>query len=89
MVVNFLMSTVVNILVDIHIPSNTQRKNDSFYMTFKLAMAGDNQAMMEVIDFLLPDMEYLANFIKLPREESIQEMKAAMIEAIRQGEIQL
>lgn len=29
-------------------------------------MAGDNQAMMEVIDFLLPDMEYLANFIKLP-----------------------
>ncbi|USG65101.1 hypothetical protein NDK47_23750 [Brevibacillus ruminantium] len=44
--------------------------------------------MLEIIDFLNPDMEYLANFIKLPREESIQEMKAAMIEAIRRGEIQ-
>jgi len=32
-------------------------------------------------------MAYLASFIKLPREDSIQEMKTAMIEAIRHGEI--
>lgn len=60
----------------------------SFCLTFKRAQHGDNQALLEILDFLHPDMEYLATFIKLPREESINEMKTAMIGAIRSGEIQ-
>ncbi|CCF12351.1 helix-turn-helix domain-containing protein [Brevibacillus laterosporus] len=53
----------------------------------KRAQSGDNQALIEIIEFLEPDMEYLACFIKMSREDSIQEMKVAMIEAIRQGDI--
>ncbi|MFB0828180.1 helix-turn-helix domain-containing protein [Brevibacillus laterosporus] len=65
----------------------TGTENDSFCIMLKRAQSGDNQALIEIIEFLEPDMEYLACFIKMSREDSIQEMKVAMIEAIRQGEI--
>lgn len=64
-------------------------ESNSFCMMLKSAQAGDNQALMNILDFLLPDMEQLACFIKLPREDSIQEMKTAMMEAIRRGEVWL
>ncbi|MDR7319643.1 hypothetical protein [Brevibacillus nitrificans] len=62
-------------------------ENESFCMTLKRAQSGDHQSLLSILDFLHPDMQYLASFIKLPREESIQAMKAAMLEAIRHGEI--
>ena len=66
----------------------TQTTNDeSFSLMLKQAEAGDKEAIGKIIDFLESDMAYLASFIKLPREDSIQEMKTAMIEAIRHGEI--
>lgn len=65
----------------------TGTENDSFCIMLKRAQSGDNQDLIEIIEFLEPDMEYLACFIKMSREDSIQEMKVAMIEAIRQGDI--
>ncbi|KMZ44208.1 MULTISPECIES: hypothetical protein [Bacillales] len=65
------------------------READSFSLTLQKAQSGDNRAVLTVLDFLLPDMEYLASFIKLPREESMQEMKTAMLEVIRSGEVML
>ncbi|MED1726336.1 hypothetical protein [Brevibacillus parabrevis] len=62
-------------------------ENDSFCMTLERAQTGDQQALLNILDFLHSDMEYLASFIKLPREESIQTMKVAMLEAIRFGEV--
>jgi hypothetical protein len=56
-------------------------------MRLQRAQSGDNEALMEIFDFLQPDMEYLACFIKMPREDSIQEMKVALMEAIRKGDI--
>lgn len=64
-------------------------ENDSFCMTLERAQSGDHQALLKILDFLHPDMEHLASFIKLPREESIQAMRVAMIEAIRFGEVRL
>lgn len=65
----------------------TSKENNSFYIMLKRAQTGDNQALMEIIGYLEPDMEYLACFIRMSREDSIQEMKVAMIEAIRKGDI--
>ncbi|MFS0556845.1 hypothetical protein [Brevibacillus sp. 179-C9.3 HS] len=65
------------------------READSFSVTLQRAKSGDNRAVLTVLDFLLPDMEYLAAFIRQPREESMQEMKTAMLEAIRSGEVML
>ncbi|AYB39950.1 helix-turn-helix domain-containing protein [Brevibacillus laterosporus] len=65
----------------------TSTENNSFCIMLKRAQTGDNQALMEIIECLEPDMEYLACFIKMSREDSIQEMKVAMIEAIRKGDI--
>lgn len=46
-------------------------KNQSFSIILIRAQSGDKQALLSILDFLLPVMEYLASFIKLPREESI------------------
>ncbi|MDT3418150.1 hypothetical protein QO009_004075 [Brevibacillus aydinogluensis] len=62
-------------------------ETESFSTIVKKAQLGDNQALMKIIDFLQPDLEYLACFIKMSKEDSIQEMILAMIEAIRHGDL--
>ncbi|MGN7469653.1 hypothetical protein [Brevibacillus sp. SAFN-007a] len=39
--------------------------------------------MLQVLDLLQPEMERMACFIRMPREESIQEIKCQLIELIR------
>ena len=62
-------------------------ENDSFCMMLKRAEAGDNQALLKVLETFQSEMEYLAGFIKMPKEDSIQEMKTVLIEKIRNGEV--
>ncbi|WP_126428258.1 hypothetical protein [Brevibacillus marinus] len=62
-------------------------ETESFGTIVKRAQLGDNQALIKIIDFLQPDLEYLACFIKMSKEDSIQEMILAMIEAIRYGDV--
>jgi len=59
---------------------------DSFGILLQLAKEGDNQAMEQIIHRFEPDMQRLASFIRMPREESVQHMKAAFIEMLRDGE---
>ncbi|MGG1662853.1 hypothetical protein [Brevibacillus sp. NRS-1366] len=43
----------------------------------------NNQALEALIDLFVPEMITMANFIKQPREDSIQQMKMAFISLIR------
>lgn len=67
--------------------TDTGAADNAFCVILQQAESGDNDALLEVLNRFQSDMEYLACFIKMPREDSIQEMKAALIELIRRGDI--
>ncbi|MCG7320169.1 helix-turn-helix domain-containing protein [Brevibacillus laterosporus] len=50
------------------------------------AKQGDIAALEQVLEHLEPYMKYLANYINMPREDSIQEMKAKFIEILKNDE---
>lgn len=54
-------------------------------MKLQRAQSGDNEALLEIFEMYQPEMEYFASFIKMPREDSIQEMRAALMDLIRSG----
>ena len=56
-------------------------------MLVSLAKNGDNKALEIILSKLEPDIQYLASFIKMPKEEVIQEIKASFIEIIRKGDL--
>jgi len=47
----------------------------------------DNEALETLITLLEPDMCFLSRYIKQPKEDSIQQLKMAFIEVIREGQI--
>ncbi|SNT22744.1 Helix-turn-helix domain-containing protein [Anaerovirgula multivorans] len=57
--------------------------NETFRLLVEQARKGDNGALEKVLEELEPHMEHLASFIKMPREDSLQEMKTRFIEVIR------
>lgn len=67
------------------VPAHHCSQHESFDVIFERARSGDNGAMLQVLDLLQPEMERMACFIKMPREESIQEIKSQLIELIRKN----
>lgn len=60
-------------------------KYDSFLTLLEQAQKGDEKAMEELLMVFESDFEYLAGFIKLPRDEALQTLKTEFIEMIRKG----
>jgi hypothetical protein len=50
------------------------------------ARKGNNEALIKLLEWFEPEIHALARFIKMPKEDSIQEIKAQFIEFIRKGE---
>ncbi|MDN9012443.1 helix-turn-helix domain-containing protein [Brevibacillus laterosporus] len=61
----------------------TEKKQ--FHVILEKAKQGDEIALQQVLELLEPYMKYLANYINMPREDSIQEMKAKFIEILKNG----
>ena len=61
------------------------RISDSFLATLKRAERGDKQAMEQILHLFETDIQYLASFIRLPRDEAVQTLKAEFIVSIRSG----
>lgn len=51
----------------------------------KQAQNGDKSAMEALLKIFEPDINYLAKFIKLSREDALQELKTEFIDVIRRG----
>jgi Helix-turn-helix domain len=64
------------------------RVSDSFLTTLNRAERGDKRAMEQLLHLFESDIQYLATFIRLPREEAVQTLKAEFIVGIRSGSIQ-
>ncbi|NQF16088.1 hypothetical protein HPY31_19505 [Brevibacillus sp. HB1.3] len=47
------------------------------------AKNGDNESFQSVLEEMQPEITSLAGFLKLPKEEGIQEIMAQFIEEIR------
>lgn len=62
-------------------------KDQSFSSLLQLAERGDQQALEQILSIFEDDMQYLACFIKMPREDSLQQMKVAFIDMIRNGRL--
>lgn len=61
----------------------TQLCNYAFSLTFEQAKEGDNEALLRVLEEMRSEIDTLANFLKLPKEEGIQEITVQFIERIR------
>lgn len=70
---------MVNFLISIH----TRLSNHEFSVMVEQAKNGDNEALLRVLEEMQPEMDNLAGFLKLPREEGIQAIITQFIEKIR------
>ncbi|MFA4134121.1 MULTISPECIES: hypothetical protein [unclassified Brevibacillus] len=61
----------------------TQLPNHAFSLMVEQAKNGDNEALLKVLQEMQPEIDSLAGFLKLPKEEGIQEITAQFIERIR------
>ncbi|GED57249.1 hypothetical protein ABER61_16390 [Brevibacillus formosus] len=61
----------------------TQLCNYAFSLTVEQAKEGDNEALLRVLEEMQSEIDSLAGFLKLPKEEGIQEITAEFIEKIR------
>jgi hypothetical protein len=50
------------------------------------ARKGNNEAMLQLLEWFEPEIHALARFINMPKEDSIQEIKAQFIAFIREGD---
>ncbi|UYZ12863.1 helix-turn-helix domain-containing protein [Brevibacillus sp. WF146] len=50
------------------------------------ARKGNNEALLQLLEWFEPEIHALARFIKMPKEDSIQEIKAQFIAFIREGD---
>jgi hypothetical protein len=64
-------------------PKTIEEKHEKYRMLIEKAKNGDNAALEELITILEPDINTLAKFIKMPREDTIQEIKTSFIEILR------
>ncbi|TKI56254.1 hypothetical protein E8L90_12690 [Brevibacillus antibioticus] len=60
-----------------------QLSNHAFSLIAEQAKNGDNEALLKVLEEMQPEIDYLAGFLKLPKEEGIQEITTQFIEKIR------
>jgi DNA-directed RNA polymerase subunit F len=58
------------------------QQSQPFIQTVKKAKGGDKESMEEILNLFKDDIEHLSRFIKLPREEVIQELKIELITII-------
>ena len=65
------------------ISSTITTEERPFYVILEQAKQGDTAALEQVLEHLEPYMKYLANYINMPREDSIQEMKVKFIEILK------
>ncbi|NTU24323.1 hypothetical protein HPY28_28820 [Brevibacillus sp. HB1.2] len=61
----------------------TQLCNNAFSLKLEQAKEGDNEALLRVLEEMRSEIDSLAGFLKLPKEEGIQEITAQFIEKIR------
>lgn len=61
----------------------TQLSNHEFSLMIEQAKNGDNESFQSVLEEMQPEITSLAGFLKLPKEEGIQEIMAQFIEEIR------
>ncbi|SNT24081.1 hypothetical protein SAMN05446037_10602 [Anaerovirgula multivorans] len=59
--------------------------NETFRLLKEQARKEVNEILEKVFEELEPHLDYLSSFIKMPREDSLQEMKTRFIEIIREG----
>ncbi|WP_188069894.1 hypothetical protein [Brevibacillus brevis] len=57
--------------------------NYAFSLMVERAKSGDNEALLKVLEEMQPEIHNLAGFLKLPKEEGIQEITTQFIERIR------
>ncbi|KZE44161.1 hypothetical protein AV540_02370 [Brevibacillus parabrevis] len=57
--------------------------DQAFSLMVEQAKNGDNDALLKVLEEMQPEIDSLAGFLKLPKEEGIQEIMAQFIEEIR------
>ncbi|WP_255193618.1 helix-turn-helix domain-containing protein [Brevibacillus laterosporus] len=65
------------------ISSSIATEEKPFHVILEQAKQGDAYAIEQVLEYLEPYMNHLANYINMPREDSIQEMKAKFIEILK------
>lgn len=64
---------------------NNAGKDESFFRLLELGQKGDKKALEEILSLFEPDIIYLAAFIKLPREDTIQTLKTELLEMVIKG----
>lgn len=62
---------------------DASQKYSSFMSLLEAARNGDQTAMEELLQFFDSDFEYLAKFIRIPREDALQALKTEFIEMVR------
>jgi hypothetical protein len=59
-----------------------KKSSRPFSTLVDLAQKGDQEALAEIIQLFEEEIEYLSNFIRQPREDSIQELTVELISII-------
>lgn len=60
------------------------QESQSFIDMVKKAQSGDKESMEEILNLFNDDIEHLSRFIKLPKEEVTQALKAELIKIINE-----
>ncbi|TGV31182.1 hypothetical protein EN829_033985 [Mesorhizobium sp. M00.F.Ca.ET.186.01.1.1] len=58
--------------------------DQAFSLMVDRAKSGDNEALIRVLEEMQSEIDSLAGFLKLPKEEGIQEITTRFIEKIRE-----
>ncbi|WP_281869960.1 hypothetical protein [Brevibacillus parabrevis] len=61
----------------------TTISDHTFDLMVEKAKNGDNEALLKLLEEMNPEIERLAGFLQLPKEEGIQEITTQFIEKIR------
>ncbi|MCM3702393.1 helix-turn-helix domain-containing protein [Paenibacillus macerans] len=61
---------------------DSERATGHFIETVKKAQSGDMDSMEDILTLFSGDIEYLAKFIMLPKEEAIQTLKIELINIV-------
>jgi len=65
-------------------PKPTKEQLERLCILIEKSKLGDNQALEELFKVLEPEINNLAQYIKMPREDTIQEIKTKFIEYLRE-----
>ncbi|KZE51724.1 hypothetical protein AV540_12725 [Brevibacillus parabrevis] len=60
-----------------------QISNHTFGLMVERAKNDDNEALLRILEEMEPEINNLAGFLKLPKEDGIQEITMQFIERIR------